>query len=168
QSGRVEDAIVAYEQALAIEPAYAEVHNNLAVALLASGRTGDAIAHLEAALATQPEYADAVHNLAWALATAPEAALRDGRRAVALAERAYQHSGGSNLQVLGTLAAAYAEAGRFEDAARVAQQAIAAANAAGQGAFARAIEEQLALYRSGRAFQQAPAGPVKRAPAPLR
>jgi tetratricopeptide (TPR) repeat protein len=159
QSGRMQEAITAYEQALRIEPAYAEVHNNLAIALLATGRGGDAIAHLEAALAIQPDYADAVHNLAWALATAPETALRDGPRAVALAERAYQQSGGRDLQVIGTLAAAYAEAGRFADAVRVANQAIALANATGQGPFARVLEEQLALYQFGRTFHQEPAAP---------
>ena len=155
-AGRVDEAIGAYQRALALEPGYAEAHNNLGSAWLTRGQMREAIAEYEQALASAPEYGDALQNLAWTLASGPEAALRDGPRAVALAERARASAAGVDLQLLATLAAAYAEAGRFADAVRVAEQAIAAARSAGQQPFAQAVEVQLANYRAGRPL---PAGP---------
>lgn len=157
QAGRVQEAFAPYQEALRIDPSYAEVHNNLGIALLSVGRVGEAIAHFQTAIELRPTYVDAHRNLAWVLATGP-AKLRDGVRAVGLAERAYLLSGGA-LPILPTLAASYAEAGRFSDAVRTAEQAIEAAQAQGQEAFARQVQQQLELYRAGSALHLGPAEP---------
>jgi tetratricopeptide (TPR) repeat protein len=69
QAGRVQDGIGHYEQALRIQPDYAEAHNNLGVALLQLGRSQEAIAHFEQALRIKPDFAEAKTNLATARAT---------------------------------------------------------------------------------------------------
>ena len=65
-----------------------------------------------------PDMAAALNSLAWLWATCPDGQLRDGRRAVEYAQRAVQNGGDENAWILGTLAAAYAEAGDFLQAVR--------------------------------------------------
>ena len=67
--GRTDEAIVRFEQSLALNPDRAEVHNNLGVALAAHGKNAQAIAHYQQALVLNPDYADALDNLGVALAT---------------------------------------------------------------------------------------------------
>ncbi len=61
---------------------------------------------------------NALNNLAWLLATAPMAKMRDGQKAVEYAKRACELSSRKNAYCLGTLAAAYAEVGNFEEAVK--------------------------------------------------
>src|SRR5262249_593122 len=61
--------------------------------------------------------------------TAPDGSIRDGNRAVELGERAQQLSGGQDPWILGTVAAAYAEAGRFSNAVAIIRQAMTLASA---------------------------------------
>ena len=63
--------------------------------------------------------------VAWDLATNPDPKLRDGQRAVELAENAVAAENRKNPQILDTLAAAYAEIGKFTNAVRVEQEAMA-------------------------------------------
>jgi protein O-GlcNAc transferase len=65
--GRVDQAIVHYERALALMPDLAEAHNNLGIALVTQGKIDQAIAHYERALALKPDYAEAHNNLGLAL-----------------------------------------------------------------------------------------------------
>jgi len=86
------------------------------------------------------------------LATAPQASLRNGRQAVQLAQQADQLAGGENPTILHTLAAAYAEAGRFSDAQRSAQKAMALARAAGRSDLVEQLNGELKLYAAGLPF----------------
>ena len=67
--------------------------------------------------------AEALNNLAWVLATSPKAELRNGAEAVRLAERACELTHYGEPLFIGTLAAAYAEAGRFPEAVTTAEKA---------------------------------------------
>jgi tetratricopeptide (TPR) repeat protein len=112
----------------------------------------EAIPHFQTALQFQPNYAEAQNNLAWVLATAPRASLRNGHQAVELAQKANQLAEGKNLIFLRTLAAAYAEAGRFPEAVETAQLALQAAEAQSKSALADDIRSQLTLYQAGTPF----------------
>jgi tetratricopeptide (TPR) repeat protein len=129
--GRVNEAIEHSEEALRIRPGDANAQNNLGLALLQTGETKRAVAHLEKALDVDPGHMNAEVNLAWVLATSPDDSLRNGARAVQLAEDVMNRAGHPNAIVLRALAAAYAEAGRFNDAVTTAQQAIEIAKATG-------------------------------------
>jgi peptidoglycan/LPS O-acetylase OafA/YrhL len=97
----------------------------------------------------------ALNNAAWLLATAPDPRLRDGNRAMDLARRACELTGYKQPFFIGTLAAACAEAGRFNDAITNAQRARAVASSLGQFQIAARDEQLLELYRAGKPFHEA-------------
>jgi hypothetical protein len=92
--------------------------------------------------------------LAWLLATTSRADLRDGKEAVRLAENACRLTDNKNPFLIGTLAAAYAEAGRFPEAVTTAQNAITLATAAGETQLAARNRELLELYQAGKPFHE--------------
>jgi tetratricopeptide (TPR) repeat protein len=152
--GKWDDAVAHYREALRLKPDVAAAHCQLARTLCAQGRTEDAISALGQALrlcAGAPEVANA---LAWIRATDANSKFRDGAEAVTLAEQAVQRSGGMNPQFLDTLAAAYAEEGRFQEAVSVGTRAFELAVGAGKNGIAAEIENRLTLYRAGKAVRQ--------------
>jgi protein O-mannosyl-transferase len=154
QNGSVDDAIAHFQRALQINPDYAQAHYNLGNALSQKGNVAEAIAHYRMALQINPDYLEVLNNLAWLLATCPQASLRNGNQAVELAQRANQLTGDGNPVVLGTLAAACAEAGRFGDAVRSAQAAMKLAQAAGRQDMVAQLNGELKLYAAGLPFHE--------------
>lgn len=67
QTGKVQEAIGHYEQALRIQPDYVVAHYNLGVALVQQGRLQEATGHYEEALRLRPDYPEAHNNLGIAL-----------------------------------------------------------------------------------------------------
>ena len=126
----------------------------LAVLRENAGFYKDATVHLEAALQINPNSADALNRLAWILATCPDATVRNGARAVKLAERACELSQEQNPLYLTTLAAAYAEAGRFDDAVSTTQKAIALANQYGMDQLSEGDQEVLQTYSAHQTYAQ--------------
>ncbi len=126
-------------------------HHNLGNALIGMGRIPDAIQQFDTALKLNEQFLPAANNLAWLLATNPDATLRDGQRAVELSERVCRSDRTtSNLE---TLAVAYAESGRFEDAIKTAQEAIRMSKAAGDLKTSGNIQKLLALFRQKKPFR---------------
>jgi tetratricopeptide (TPR) repeat protein len=143
-------AIAHFEKALAINPASAEAHRNLGDAFYhLRGKTRDALSHWRAALRLAPNHPLVLNQAAWVLATSTEASIRNGAEAVELAERALRLSGGRDAATLDTLAAAYAEAGRFPEAAQTARRALSIASRP----LADGLKARLALYETGRPFR---------------
>jgi tetratricopeptide (TPR) repeat protein len=133
----------------------ASEHSRLANLLLERGQFDEAIAQYQAAIDAQPANPYYLNNLAWVLATCPQAAVRNGARAVELAEQAERLSGGKNPAILGTLAAAYAEAGRLAQAVATAQRALELATAQTNSADVEALRAQIGLYQAGSPFRDA-------------
>ncbi len=132
----------------------APAHCRLGLALSLLGRDGEAIRQYEAAIQLTPDSPEALNDFAWLLATAPEAQLRNGPRAVVLAEQACRLTNFEQPTPVGTLAAAYAEAGRFADAEQTAEKAIALAEAANNPDLASRNRELLELYRAHKTVAQ--------------
>jgi tetratricopeptide (TPR) repeat protein len=149
QKGRLADALVHYRKFLEIEPENVEARNILGTALIQQGRVREAIEQWQDALAIEPENGNASSNLAWVFATCPEASIRDGGRAVELAEKALHLSGGKIPMIFRVLAAAYAESGRFSEAIQTAQRGIELANSQGNSGLATELQGNIALYQTG-------------------
>jgi protein O-mannosyl-transferase len=145
--GRIDEAIADLEKTLQIQPNDADAHTGLGNAFLRKGSLQEAIAHYKEASALAPEDPHSRNNIAWVLATTSDASLRDGSRAVEFAEQAVQLSGGREPQFIRTLAAAYAESGRFSEALAVAQQAAVMASMQGKADVANRLKNDLVLYR---------------------
>ena len=119
--GRLDEAIAHFHKALRIQPNYGQAHYNLAVALSRQGKMSEALAQRREVIRLCPNEVAVLNDTAWMLATCTDARIRDGAEAVELAERAANISGGRDATILGTLAAAYAEAGRFSEAVKTAR-----------------------------------------------
>jgi len=150
QKGRVTDALIHYRKLAELQPDNIEVHNIVGTVLVQQGRVGEGVEEWQKVLAIQPDNGNALSNLAWVFATSPEQPLRDGPKAVELAEQAVRLSGGKIPILLRTLAAAYAESGRFSEAIETAQKGIALANRQGNAGLASELQGNVALYQERR------------------
>jgi tetratricopeptide (TPR) repeat protein len=149
RQGRIGDAIAQWQKALASQPNDAGFHAALGGAFLKIGLQKDAIAEYERAARISPQDALVQNNLAWLLATSSDASIRDGYRAMEVAEQAVQLSRGKDPSYLRTLAAACAESGRFAEAQEAAQRALQAAEVQGNSTLANALRDDIALYELG-------------------
>src|SRR5947208_3082728 len=149
QKGRVAEAMVHYRKFLEIEPENVEARNILGTALIQQGRIREAIEQWQEAQTIEPENGNAASNLAWVFATCPDDSIRDGRRAVELAEKALRISGGKIPMIFRVLAAAYAEDGRLSQAIESAQRGADLANSQGNSALAAELQSNIALYQTG-------------------
>jgi tetratricopeptide (TPR) repeat protein len=152
QVGRADEAARRFREALTLAPNDARLHANLARAYRQQGVVADAVAHYRDAARLDPDAWQVAYNLAWLLATDDEHG-RLSSEAIVLAERADRQTGHAHPNVLDTLAAAYADAGRYQDATDVAQQAVRAALARGQDRLAQEIQARIRLYQAGQPFR---------------
>jgi len=151
ERGDLEAAARRLSEALSLEPDAPTLHYKLSDVLGDLGDKEGAAWHLRRAVELAPESAELANYLAWVLATAPETQLRDGDEAVRLAERACRLTGNSDSNYLDTLAAAYAEAGRFADAVRTSKRAIALGG--GDPAIVDELRSRLSLYENGEPYR---------------
>jgi cytochrome c-type biogenesis protein CcmH/NrfG len=147
QKGQVADALIHYRKLLQLQPDNIEVHNIVGTVLTQQNRVAEGVEEWEKVLAIQPENGNAMSNLAWVFATSPDQSLRDGPKAVRLAEQALRLSGGRIPILFRTLAAAYAESGDFSKAIQTAQQGMELANSQGNPGLATELQGNIALYQ---------------------
>jgi len=150
QKGQLAEAMIHYRKFLEIEPQNVEARNILGTALIQQGHVREAVEQWQDALAIEPENGNAASNLAWVFATSPEDSIRNGARAVELAERALRLSGGKIPMIFRILGAAYAENGRFFQAIETAQHGAELANSQGNQGLAAELQSNIAVYQSGR------------------
>ena len=159
-NGRPEHAIRALTAALRLSPddpdlrrALAEAYRLQAQAGFQRGDMALVIAASEQSLTLQPDQPVVHRSLAWILATHPDESLRDGAKAVHHASQAVDQTGGNDPVALDTLAAAYAEAGRFDEAVAAVSGAIELAERAGAAPLAAACAQRRELYRAHRPYR---------------
>ncbi len=162
--GKNGDALGHLTEAVRLKPAAAEFHFHLGTVLESANRPTEAIVQYQEVLRLKPASAAALNNLAWLLATYEDAKVRNGAEAVRYAERACELTGRQQAMFMGTLAAAYAEAGRAADAVTAAAKAAELAGAAGQKELAATNQKLLELYRAGKTYRDAPKPPGKEVP----
>ncbi len=152
--GQYDQAKPHLEKALAIKPDLVEAHYYLgAVLYYSQARTPEALAQWREALRVDPNFLPAMNDAAHALAASPDASDRNGAEAVKLAERAVQLSGERNPAYLDTLAAAYAEVGRFPEAMATARQALDLAAQQRRGSLVEGLNARIKLYESHQPYR---------------
>ena len=155
KAGHGADAIRFLQAALAAEPRDLETRKYKALAHLAARQTPAAIGEFREILRRDPENQHALNSVAWIEATSPDAALRNGEEAVDFARKVAGRQKRDVPQLLDTLAAAYAEAGRFKEAAETARKAKKAAEQGKDAALATEIDARLKLYEAGKPYREA-------------
>ena len=152
-TGDTDEALLQYRKTLQIDENYSEAHLHLAVLLERLGDKNAAISHFRSRLRHVPEDVAALTHLAGILATHPDEQIRDGVQALRLARQAVQKTAGRRPDVLSTLAAAYAEVGRFDEAVKQIAAAIELARNANQQQLVESLQTQLRKYEDGQSFQ---------------
>lgn len=147
RAGRYERAAQAYVQAVAAEPRNANTRFALAMAWLLAERYEEAADHLAKSTRILPQDMELSHLRARFLATCPVDPLRDGSEALEISSRLLRV--GFRADIAETVAMAYAELGRFEDAVRWQQRLLREAERAGLRQFQAHLEEGLKLYGEG-------------------
>ncbi len=156
KQGMPSEAAEAFAAAVRLKPNDAEAQCHLAAALASQHKTREAVQHYRAALKLAPDLPEALNNLAWILAANPDSQIRNGREAVELAEHACRLTDHQRPLLVGTLAAAYAEAGRFAEAVATAEKAKALAEQSNQASLAVRNGVLLERYRAGQPARDTP------------
>jgi spermidine synthase len=156
QKGRFDAAVAHLQKALDINPTQAQNHLNLGNAFYMQGKISEALTNWRAGLRVEPNHLALLSQTAWVLATCPRASVRNGTEAVELARRAVQASGGKDPAILDTLAAAYAEAGRFAEAVETIRQALALATQQNAQPLIEGLKARMALYEAKTPFRETP------------
>lgn len=152
--GKLEEALPHLEKARELNPSLGEPHAFLGEVFVTQGRLAAAAESFDRAAVALPNVPPVLDRAARLRATAPDAAVRDGAKAVQHAERAVQITGGTDWRILDTLAAAYAESGRFVEAAVTIERAIGVARQSSEPQAAGLLASRLPLYRSGQPLRE--------------
>jgi protein O-mannosyl-transferase len=148
RKGNLDNAIAHFRSAIETDGRYPEPRYSLGMILYSRGQIGDAMAQWRAGLSADPDYRPILARVTWVLATCPDASFRNGPEAVTLAERLVKLADPVQPEVLDTLGAAYAEAGRFREASYAARRALRLATDRRDGPLAASLEKRLKLYDS--------------------
>ena len=155
----LDEAMTHYHKALEIEPNDVEGQYDLGCSLILAGQSDKAAVHLQKVLEIEPgffESQDPVvnNNLAWSMATSGDSNNRNGTIAVILAEASCRKTHYQVTTMVGTLAAAYAEDGRFEDAILAAKKACELAKENGETNLFQRNQELLGLYLNHQPYHE--------------
>lgn len=153
EEGRLDEALVQYREAVRMSPNFVEARFGLAEILARLNQKTAAVQEWRTILAQQPGSVQVMANLAWAMATDHNPQVRNGKEAVILAERLCNMGARNNPRFLDLLAAAYAEAGRFPEAIKTAEEAVSLAETMNQRDLSTQFRSRIDLYRSGQPFR---------------
>lgn len=154
RQGNLEPAVEHCTEALRLRPDYKTARISLAYTLFELGRIQPAIEQYYKVLQLEPDNLEVLNHLARILATVEDKRIRNPDDAVKFAQRACELTKYEQPNLLDTLAAAYAAAGRFVDAIEMAEKAINLAETAGKKQMAENIRGRLQLYKAGRPYHQ--------------
>ena len=149
KQGKLVLAAEHFNKALQIKPNYANAIINLGCVSTNRGDLKQAIDYFQKALQMEPDNSVTMNNLAWIFATCPDPNYRNSSEAIRLAQRACRATGFADPGILDTLAAAFASAGRFDEAVITAQKALNLVNKNNKQIFG-AIKSHLDLYKASK------------------
>jgi tetratricopeptide (TPR) repeat protein len=152
--GQFDEAIGHFEKGLSINRDDAQMRKNLGLVRSQLEALMNSLAQRREQLRLHPDDLTLMNDTAWMLATNPNASIRNGAEAVELARRAVQLDEGREPAILGTLAAALAEAGRFPEAVETARKALALATQQNKPSLIESVKVKLPLYEAGTPFRE--------------
>lgn len=143
-------AMADFDNAIEINPQSSDAYASRGYFFFTIGRYADSVADCTKSIKLNTNSAQAYNNLAWVLTVAPDAEVRDGKKGLEFAKRACELSLWKNAYCLGTLAAAYAETGNFEEAIKWEKRCIAIGLPEKDRRHAR---EELELFKQGKPYR---------------
>jgi tetratricopeptide (TPR) repeat protein len=150
--GEYDRAITDYDQAIRLDPNFGRAYSNRGNLWVDKKKYDKAIADYTEAVRLAPTFAPAFNSVAWLKATCPDARCRDGKAAVKSATKACELTRWSNAYNVGTLGAAYAEAGDFGQAIKWQQKAIDLNS--NDAEFVKGGKVRLELYRQKKPYRE--------------
>jgi len=151
--GEYDKAIDDFNQAIQIRPKYDYIYFNRGDAYKKKGEYGKAIDDFNQAISLNPNFSGAYNSMSWLLATCPDDKYRDGNKAIGFAKKALELDTNSS-QLLDIFAAAYAEAGKFEDAIKTQQKAIKMLNEKDKAKELSEYTEHLNFYKANKPWRE--------------
>ncbi len=155
EAGRKDEALADYKEAINLDPNNAATYLYRAHLYLVENQAEDALADFEEVLRRAPDYAGAANDYAWTLATNPNDKVRDGRKAVKYAKDACYQGDYKHAPTIDTLAAAYAEAGDWEEAMKWQEEAVKLAEKTNPKDV-KGMRERALLYKEKRPYRENP------------
>ena len=123
-TGRTSEALAHLKEAIRLNPDFTEAYFTLGMATAGQGKIEEALDHYRSAIKANKKFVPALVSLSWILASHQSDKIRNGSEALQLATRAVELTDGKDAIALDTLAAAYAEVGKFPKAVETAEKAL--------------------------------------------
>ena len=158
---KFDKALSYYRQALRINPGFTQAYQNIAIIFYQQNEIGKAMGHWAEALRVKADLPEILNNMAWIMATNEESKYRNPDKSMDMARRACEITDYQNPQLLDTLAAAYASAGKFQQAIETAEKAVGVALAADNKEMAKQIQSRLTLYQNQKPYRESAAARAK-------
>lgn len=150
---RLQAAIDTLNQALKLKPTYSDPYLNLGTFQVINGKTGEARKVFKTGLEKADYDIRIGARLAWLMSTATQSKHRDGRTAMALAEKVCRKTGYQTVSYIDIYAAACAEARHFKKAVALAQQALELGKRGADPGTLRQIQNRLDLFKKKKPFR---------------
>ena len=152
--GHLDEAMGQFSEAAQLDADYAPPRFQMGKILLKQGHDAEAMPHFHEALRIEPDNLQMLIYLTRVLAADETPQICNGMEALMLATKASQLAGKAQPVALDTLAMAYAETGRFDEAVQTGQEAVNLARAAGQKDDAAIMQQRLELYKRHRPWRE--------------
>ncbi len=163
QKGQKDKALADFKRAIDLDSNNPATYLWRAQLYLVENEPELALADFEEVMRRAPGYAGALNDYAWTLATNPKDSVRDGRKAVDFAKKACYETDYKHAPAVDTLAAAYAEAGEWDEAVKWQEEAVSLAGKSHPDDLP-GMKERVTLFKEKKPFREQPKREKKKKP----